>query len=200
MNRPMIEVRDLEAALRSWRPKFLEGEKRASVALIFHQDREGLELFFIHRSENPRDPWSGHMGFPGGRVDPEDVSPLSAVHREVREEIGFDLQLSGRLLGRLSDQRAVARGRAVGLVIEVRVFSVPVKAPMQANAEVQDMVWIPLSFFLEPGNRDEMEYRHSGIDLLLPCYHWASKRIWGLSLRMLDELLVCIGDFLGRRS
>jgi len=189
----MIDLGDLETVLNACPRRHFEAEKRASVAMIFHQDPEaGPEIFFIHRAEHPRDPWSGHMGFPGGRVDPEDASPLDAVYREVREEIGLDLEQEGRLLARLSDQRAVARGRPLGLVIEVRVFEVGHRPQMRANEEVQDMLWIPLAFFLDPENRGEMEYRQGDLELLLPCYHYGPKLIWGLSLRMLDEVLDCI--------
>lgn len=186
----MPDVVRLEDALRACEPRIIEGSRRASVALIFRNGPGGeLQLFFIHRAEDLRDPWSGHMGFPGGRVDDGDGSSLDAVYREVREEVGLDLKRSGRLIARLSDQRAVAKGKRLGLVIEARVFELLKSCPMRANAEVQDMLWIPLSFFQDPKQRSEMDYLHGDLKLRLPCYHYRDKLIWGLSLLMLDELL-----------
>ncbi len=189
----MSEMRHLEALLRSCERRGIEGERRASVALIFREDPPGeLELFFIHRAEHPRDPWSGHMGFPGGRVDDGDSSSLAAVYRELREEVGVDLEGCGRLVARLSDQRAVAKGKRLGLVIEARVFEMLEDVPMQANSEVQDMLWIPISFFRDSGNRSEMDYLHGDVKFRLPCYRYGEKLIWGLSLLMLDEILGCL--------
>jgi len=189
----MSEMRHLEALLRSCERREIEGERRASVALIFRENPLGeLELFFIHRAEDPRDPWSGHMAFPGGRVDEGDSSSLAAVYRELREEVGVDLEGCGQLIARLSDQRAVAKGKRLGLVIEARVFEILEDVPMQANSEVQDMLWIPVSFFRDSGNRSAMDYLYGDVKLRLPCYRHGQKLIWGLSLLMLDEILGCL--------
>lgn len=189
----MTEMDRLERLLRSCAIRKIEGERRASVALIFRENSSGeLELFFIHRAEHPQDPWSGHMGFPGGRVDAADASPLDAVYREVREEIGVDLEGCGRLLARLSDQRAVAKGKRLGLVIEARVFQMLEDVPMRANSEVQDLLWIPVSYFRDGEKRSEMDYPHGDVKLRLPCYRYGEKLIWGLSLLMLDEVLACL--------
>ena len=49
------------------------GGRRAAVALVFRDGVQGgLELLFIRRAEHEKDPWSGHMGFPGGRQEPGD--------------------------------------------------------------------------------------------------------------------------------
>ena len=41
--------------------------RRAAVAVILRDAMRGPEVLFIRRAEHPRDPWSGHMAFPGGR-------------------------------------------------------------------------------------------------------------------------------------
>ena len=40
----------------------------AAVAMIFREGGEELELLLIQRSVDERDPWSGNLAFPGGRV------------------------------------------------------------------------------------------------------------------------------------
>jgi hypothetical protein len=44
---------------------------------------------------------------------------------------------------------------------------------------------VPLSFLVDQANREQMQWRQ----LRLPCYFWQGRRIWGLSLMMLDEML-----------
>jgi hypothetical protein len=51
------------------------------------------------------------------------------------------------------------------------------------------VVWVPLEFLLDTDNRQEMVWERNGIRLTMPCYFYEERRIWGLSLRMLDELM-----------
>jgi hypothetical protein len=61
---------------------------------FFQQDwvRHGdPEMLFIKRAANERDPWSGHIAFPGGRRDASDESDVAVAVRETWEEVGLDL-------------------------------------------------------------------------------------------------------------
>ncbi len=49
------------------------------------------EILFIRRRENPSDPWSGDIAFPGGRRIDKDKDLLDTVIREVYEEVGIRL-------------------------------------------------------------------------------------------------------------
>jgi 8-oxo-dGTP pyrophosphatase MutT (NUDIX family) len=163
--------------------------KKAAVAAVLREAAE-LEVLLIRRAEHERDPWSGHMAFPGGRVDQGDPTPLAAAKRETREEVALDLDAHGRLLGELSHVPAVAHGRKLPMVIVPFVFEVgevPAFAP--DPTEVQETLWIPVSYFLDAANRESMTRTFAGVPLKLPCYHYEGRLIWGLTLKMLDELL-----------
>jgi 8-oxo-dGTP pyrophosphatase MutT (NUDIX family) len=75
-----------------------------AVVAILIQDHGNseLETLLIHRAERKEDPWSGQIGLPGGRVEKFDHSPKAALHREVREEIGLNLDAEGEEIGLLS--------------------------------------------------------------------------------------------------
>ena len=174
----------------------LQGSRRAAVCAVCRDGDDGdCEVLFIHRAEDPRDPWSGHMAFPVGRVDANDRSPLNAAIREAREELGIDLEERARLIGHLSDVTAVARGRRLGLIIEPFVFKLLHPVRICPNEEVQDVLWIPLDFFLESANRSTLQYRYDTATIALPCYRYRSKVVWGLTLRMIDELLSLVTGF-----
>ena len=51
------------------------------------------------------------------------------------------------------------------------------------------MVWVPVSFLADHGNRETMPYRRAGLTLDLPCYRYEDHLIWGLTLEMADDLL-----------
>ncbi|KAJ2898123.1 hypothetical protein IWW38_001489, partial [Coemansia aciculifera] len=63
------------------------------------------QLLLIQRAKYPGDPWSGHIGFPGGKREPTDASDQATAEREVLEELGIDLTSVRDFvhLGRLDD-------------------------------------------------------------------------------------------------
>jgi 8-oxo-dGTP pyrophosphatase MutT (NUDIX family) len=193
----MASVNHVERVLRDNTPRVADAGddvRRAAVAAVFREGADETELLFIHRAEHPEDPWSGHMAFPGGRIDPEDESALSAALRETSEELDLDLGEHGRLLGRLSDVRAVARGRRLPLVIEPFVFELKGSPELTPNYEVAAVVWVPMSFLMDRGNRSTYRWRLDELSIPLPCYRYDGHLIWGLTLQMLDELLALLGD------
>src|SRR5688572_28899501 len=88
-----LRLADIRCILAAHTPRILTPTaKHAAVAAVLHEPGEGHpELLFIERAEHPLDPWSGHMAFPGGRVDPGDPGPRHAAERETLEEVGLDL-------------------------------------------------------------------------------------------------------------
>jgi len=164
----------------------------AAVSLVVRERREpdaDLDLLMIRRAEHPNDPWSGHMGFPGGRVEPDDASPRHAAERETLEELGLSLVEKARFIGVLSEIRARSGSAVLPMSIFPFVYELVEPAMFRLNHEVAEAVWIPLRFFVDPANRATMDYAHETISLALPCYEYGGRRIWGLSLRMLDEFL-----------
>ena len=85
---------------------------RAAVAAVFCAGDHGTELLLIRRAEDERDPWSGHIALPGGRMDPDDRDLRATAIRETREELGFELE-GDAFLGRFDEIRAIARARRI---------------------------------------------------------------------------------------
>lgn len=172
--------------LRSRRKWWRRWARRAAVALLLREGNAGLEVLMIQRAERVDDPWSGHMAFPGGLVDARDRNSLAAAVRETKEEIGLDISAHAELIARLSELGAFAlRPYRRPLAVSPYVFALRTLPPLQLNDEVADVVWVPLSFLAEHSNRDSMQWRR----IQLPFYLWSGRRIWGLSLQMLDEML-----------
>ncbi len=162
--------------------------KRAAVATILREGSAGPEVLLIRRADNPQDPWSGHMAFPGGREAPQDPDLIATAVRETREEVGLDLQRSAHLLGRLDVLPAVARGRRVGLVISPFVFELTEETSLQPNYEVAESLWAPLDPMLRGSLATTMPYEFEGQHIALPAYDVQGRLVWGLTHRMLELL------------
>ena len=168
--------------------------EQAAVAAVLRERTDGLELLFILRAEHPRDPWSGHMGWPGGRLHSDDPSPLAAAVRETREELALDLDHEAELLGALPEVRTHLRRPGVPHWVAPFVFALAGDPALVPNHEVRETHWVPLAFLLSGANRGRFVYTGRGIPLLLPCYRFEGRLIWGLTLRMLDDLFAGLGS------
>ncbi len=162
---------------------------RAAVAAVLRPGPHGAEVLLIRRADREGDPWSGHMAFPGGRAQPTDRDPRATAVRETREEVGIDLDAHGRLIGRLPDLDAFARGRRAGLVIAPFVFALDGEASLTFDPrEVADAIWAPLAPLARGEGASTFVYDRDGVSLELPCWSVQGHVVWGLTYRMLEAL------------
>lgn len=190
---PSLNLTRIREKLAQHTPRFLpesEGLRHAAVAIILREYGAGRkqEVLIIRRAEDPQDPWSGHLGFPGGRLEPEDASPERAAVRETGEEVGLSLDICARRIGALSEIRARSLMQSLPLTIFPFVYELVHPAVVQPNEEVATACWVSLGFFLNRANRTTMPHPRNP-QHILPCYPLGGRALWGMSLAMLDELL-----------
>lgn len=182
---------------------FDSAEKRASTALILRGGAVGPELFLIRRAEAPDDPWSGHMAFPGGRVEDDDADLAATAIRETREETGLVLD-AGMQIGRLDDVQGRSRGRSIGLVISCFVFAIDATASdaISANYEVASTHWVPLAWFdeVERYRRYEPRPPHSGVYPGVQIGTDSREILWGLTYRFSCDFFQRLGKSLPQTS
>lgn len=159
----------------------------AAVAAVFRVADNEPELLFIKRAHAEGDPWSGHIAFPGGRIEPGDVTLQDTAVRETHEELALDLRM-GRVLGRLDD--LAPRSRSLPSII-VRPFVAVVAGELDLvpSREVAATFWVPLTMLRDPRTQDEHVMTINGARARFPAYRVSEHLVWGMTERIVRQLL-----------
>lgn len=193
MSYPRFSLSSTKAGLRAHRPRELTGQSHAAVAVLLceHPTQAGPvapHVLLIQRAIHPKDPWSGHLAFPGGRRDPSDESGLRTAVRETQEEIGVELDAQRDLLGQL-DPISAHRARSPGLVIEPYVFEVPHQTSFAVDpTEVARAFWVPVPPLLSGEHNTTIEIQREGVRYQFPGYHVEQRVLWGMTYEMFQAL------------
>jgi 8-oxo-dGTP pyrophosphatase MutT (NUDIX family) len=158
----------------------------ASVLVPLYVDAGELWTVLTKRTATlPSHP--GQIAFPGGsRETGED--PWTAALREAREELGLDPRQVLRL-GELDEQEVPSGFRIVPCV-----GAIPHGFPVRASeAEIAEVFSLPLAAFANPRLVEERPVVYNGVRRTLRVYHVGSRQIWGVTARILHDLLVRLG-------
>lgn len=186
---PPPTLSDLAGRLAAQMPADIAaaGLTPAAVALVLREGGRGLEVLFIERASHDGDPWSGDLGFPGGKVESGDAGPREAAERETREELGLDLA-AARYLGRLGD----IAGAHLPVRVSCFVYGLAGKPPLAPGSEVRDAFWVPLADLRDPERHTAATVRFGGETferpaILVPV---AGKPVlWGITYRLIMQFL-----------
>jgi len=161
----------------------------ASVMMILKESGQGYSLLFIKRPDSDRDPFSGHMAFPGGRMESADISKLETAIRETYEEVGININSSGRILGSLDDanpNNPRARNYIVTPYLSVLNEEVTIKPDVR---EVEKTVWVPIHHLIDERNSQVRIRERDGKEVEDYAYQYEQYIIWGMTGRILHQFL-----------
>jgi 8-oxo-dGTP pyrophosphatase MutT (NUDIX family) len=171
--------RDLNPGLSAL---FSQDHRPAAVLILLVERPEGLTVLLTKRPETLR-VHAGQISFPGGGVEPGDNGPAGTALRETNEEIGLDPALVD-ILGYLPEYQT-RTGFTVAPVVGA------VKPPFTLNpnpAEVERVLEVPLSHFLNPENCRVGEKDYNGYKARFYSFQYGDDTIWGATAGMLRGL------------
>jgi 8-oxo-dGTP pyrophosphatase MutT (NUDIX family) len=180
---------DITLILARHRPLLLDSPDytRAAVALVLRSETRGLEMLFIERAPLAGDPWSGDIGFPGGKMEEGDNDPRQTAERETLEEVGLDLG-NFRYLGRLSD----ITGAHLPVLVSCFVYGLVCNPALSPNREVRDHFWVSLSDLAAEEHHVIAPVRFRGEMFERPAIRIplsGKPVLWGLTYRLVKEFL-----------
>ena len=146
-----------------------------------------LEALFVLRTERDDDPWSGHVGLPGGHREPHDEDLAAAARRELAEEAGLTLEPAD-LLGRLDDVHPRSR-RLPSVAVTPYVAWIGSGGEVRHGPEVDGHLWVPLAELEAPGRRSVLTFRRAGALRAFPAVEVGGLTIWGLTFAILRRFL-----------
>jgi 8-oxo-dGTP pyrophosphatase MutT (NUDIX family) len=126
---------------------------------------------------------SGQVAFPGGRIDPIDVSPEAAALREAMEEVGLEDKFV-EPIGYLDLYLTFSGFRILPLVARVD----PGYRLTLNPGEVADAFEVPLDFLMEPNNHQRLKRDWQGIERQYYAMPFGERYIWGVTAGILRNL------------
>jgi 8-oxo-dGTP pyrophosphatase MutT (NUDIX family) len=190
------DIATLARALEAQPGRVIEPEqpmRRAAIALVLRMGEHAEpELLMIKRAEVERDPWSGHVACPGGRMEPGDMDLAQTAMRETWEETGIELSRVGRLLGTLDD---ISPRTPVlpPIIIRPYVAVVPPDVEIGQSQEVAAAFWVPLSALRERASWGIGTVNVRGVPREVTTFTHGGYTVWGLTERVLKQLLERMG-------
>jgi len=162
-----------------------DGPRQAAVSIVLH-DAADPRVLLMKRVERAGDPWSGHISLPGGGYQADDGDLRVTAIRESREELGIELA-DARLLGSLRTLHPRSSGPK-GIEVTPYVFVTEAALEPVCGPEALAAFWLPIE--LAASGALDGHYQVPQSVMKFPSWTYEGHVIWGLTRRILDDLLV----------
>jgi 8-oxo-dGTP pyrophosphatase MutT (NUDIX family) len=154
---------------------------RPAAVLIPVVDRPDPAVLLTLRTELPSHP--GQIAFPGGKIDPDDVTPAAAALREAEEEIGLTHRLIDPI-GYLDLYLTFSGYRILPMLGRV---SPDYRLTLNEH-EVADAFEVPLAFLMDAQNHLLHSRDWKGIERKYYAMPFGERYIWGVTAGILRNL------------
>ncbi|MBN9243543.1 MAG: CoA pyrophosphatase [Mesorhizobium sp.] len=162
----------------------LRDEPLRDAAVLIPVVDHGKEatLLLTKRAETLRN-HTGQVAFPGGRIDPGDVSPEAAALREASEEVGLEAGFVD-VVGRMPDYVSGSGYRIAPILSVVKPGFHLTLNPAEVDAAFE----VPLSFLLDPANHRRDSRFWQDLEWFFYEMPYDGNRIWGVTAGIIRTL------------
>jgi len=170
---------DLDPAV--WERAGVAATRPAAVLVGIVDRPQPTVLLTLRAGELPSHP--GQVAFPGGKIEPDDATPLDAATREAHEEIG----LAGSLInpiGYLDLYFTFSGFRILPMVARVA----PDHELLLNAHEVAEAFEVPLAFLMDEKNHQRRSREFRGVTREYYAMPFGERYIWGVTAGILRNL------------
>lgn len=187
---PYDTLHDLEAdpwaiwlSERTRQPLHLPNYRRAAVLVALTREADPRVLLTVRSTDLPTH--KGQIAFPGGSLEANET-PIAAALREAEEEVG--LQPSAvQILGELDDVFTPIGFHVTPVLGRIALQEL---AGLQLTPEVVQIITPTLSELRGLDVQYEMRTLPDGSSVPLYRYPWQGHDIWGMTARVIHDLLL----------
>jgi 8-oxo-dGTP pyrophosphatase MutT (NUDIX family) len=172
---------DLDLDPAAWERAGVVASRPAAVLVPVVDRPTPSVILTVRTAELPSH--AGQIAFPGGKIDPDDESPLGAALREAEEEIGLAPALV-EPLGYLDLYLTFSGFRILPTVARVA----PGYALDLNKSEVSEAFEVPLAFLMGPENHHRHSRDWKGITRHYYAMPYEDRYIWGVTAGILRNL------------
>ncbi|AVR46099.1 coenzyme A pyrophosphatase [Christiangramia fulva] len=177
---PMQRIKELEAININER-----NPQKAGVMATFYPGLQGETRLVLILRKTYRGVHSNQVGFPGGRVEPEDIDLAETALRETEEEVGIPREQI-EIIKELSRLYIPPSNFWVQPFLGI-MEETPKLIPQEA--EVEEILEVKLSDFLDESNLVSQNLTTSyAVDIEVPAYKLNGHIVWGATGMMLSEI------------
>jgi len=162
-----------------------KGDVREAAVMLLLINHEGSpHVLFIKRPDHPKDPHSGQIGFPGGRMEREDDNYLACAFRETYEEIGIQAEQI-TYLGALTKLYVFASNNLVFPYVGYLDHKPDL---ILQKAEVEKVIMKPIDYFLSEAAILKKDITVRGYHMKdVPYFDLEGHTLWGATAMILTE-------------
>jgi len=165
-------------------PPAVDGNEIASVLIVIYG--KNPSIIMTKKSRNLK-VHAGEISFPGGKWCEQDQDLLETAIRETREELCLDVSKE-HVIGQLDDVITLNSRYNITPFIAI-LDEVPT---LTANSEVESILHIPLSSFLNTMSEDNLP-EHRSIQEMY-AFTFENHNVWGASARMLKQINALLSE------
>ena len=154
----------------------------ASVLFPIVLHEQGPAVLLTQRTDQLRD-HPGQISFPGGRVEPGDLSAVDTALREAYEEIGLSPR-HVEVIGFLPEYLTATGYRITPVV----AFLTPPFSLRADPSEVAEVFEVPLAFLMNPANHERHSREYQGRTRHFFAMPYGRHYIWGATAGIIVAL------------
>ncbi|MDV6376485.1 CoA pyrophosphatase [Deinococcus sp. ZS9-10] len=167
-------------AARRRQPLHLPDYRPAAVLVALTREADPRVLLTVRSTELPTH--QGQISFPGGSLE-DGEGVVAAALREAWEEVGLD-PAQADVLGELDDVFT-----PVGFHVTPVLARIPAQPTLRLSGEVAQILLPSLSGLRALTPSRETRHMPDGQPVVLYRYPWQGHDIWGMTARVLHDLL-----------